>query len=300
MGSPKKILTIAGSDSGGGAGIQADLKTIAALGCYGLSAITALTAQNTQGVRAIHAPGPDFLGLQLDAVFEDIAIDAVKIGMLHSPEIVDVVADRLMKYRPAHVVLDPVMVATSGDALITPSTQSHLIARLFPLASLVTPNLDELSLLVGDPITRPHQFADAAAKILAMGAKAVLIKGGHLDQPNIVDMLFESADSAADSATDLAAAGQKTPNRIGPITELHSPKIATRNLHGTGCTLSSAIACFLGQGYPLKASVKGGHDYVRQAIEAAVDMQISINPSTGHGPVNHSVDPQPMHLFKEP
>jgi hydroxymethylpyrimidine/phosphomethylpyrimidine kinase len=278
VGSPKKILTIAGSDSGGGAGIQADLKTIAALGCYGLSAITALTAQNTQGVRSIHAPGPEFLGQQLDAVFDDIAIDAVKIGMLHSPEIVDVVADRLMKYRPAHVVLDPVMVATSGDALITPSTQSHLIARLFPLASLVTPNLDELSLLVGEPITRPHQFADAAARLLAMGANAVLIKGGHLDQPNIVDMLFESAVH---------------------VTELHTQKIATRNLHGTGCTLSSAIACFLGQGYPLKASVKGGHDYVRQAIEAAVDMQISIDPTIGHGPVNHGVDPQPMHLFND-
>lgn len=284
MGIPRKILTIAGSDSGGGAGIQADLKTILALGCYGMSAITALTAQNTQGVQAIHAPDPEFLGQQLDAVFLDIGADAVKIGMLHSPEIVAVVAERLRRFHPAHVVLDPVMVATSGDALITPRTQASIVSLLFPLASVVTPNLDELSLLVGEPITRPHQFQAAAATILRMDAQAVLIKGGHLDQPNIVDVLFE--------ANPNGPAGT-----VGQVTEIQSPKISTRNLHGTGCTLSSAIACFLAEGYPLKTAVKGGHDYVRRAIEAAVDMQIGIDATIGHGPVNHGFEPQPMHLF---
>lgn len=278
MGTPKKVLTIAGSDSGGGAGIQADLKTIAALGCYGLSAITALTAQNTQGVRAIHAPEPDFLGKQLDAVFEDIGADAVKIGMLHSPQIVEVVAHALLQYKPAHIVLDPVMVATSGDALITPQTQEAIVEKLFPLADVITPNLDELSLLVGEPITRPNQFEAAALKIFELGANAVLIKGGHLDQPNLVDVLFET-------------------DRGGPsglaVTEIIRPRINTKNLHGTGCTLSSAIACFLAQGYPLKAAVKGAQDYVYQAIEAAVDMQIG----HGHGPVNHSFNPQPLQLF---
>lgn len=285
MGTPQKILTIAGSDSGGGAGIQADLKTISALGCYGLSAITALTAQNTQGVRAIHAPEPGFLGLQLDAVFEDIGADAVKIGMLHSPEIVSVVADRIKRFAPAHVVLDPVMVATSGDALITPPTQASLIQDLFPIASVVTPNLDELSLLIGQPVTRPQEFAAAAGTLMKMGAQAVLVKGGHLDQPNIVDVLFESAPG-------------KAAGTIGQVTEIEHRKIATRNLHGTGCTLSSAIACFLAQGYPLKTAVKGAQDYVRQAIEAAIDLQLSLHPETGHGPVNHSFDPQPMHFFE--
>jgi hydroxymethylpyrimidine/phosphomethylpyrimidine kinase len=287
---PKKILTIAGSDSGGGAGIQADLKTIAALGCYGLTAITALTAQNTCGVKAIHAPEPDFLRAQLDAVFDDIGADAVKIGMLHSPQIVAVVADALARYQPAHVVLDPVMVATSGDALITPQTQHAIVGQLFTLASVVTPNLDELSLLVGEPITRPHQFEAAAIKLIVMGAKAVLIKGGHLDQPHLVDVLFESG------ATNGSQAGRAPGNNTSPrlvITEIVSPRIDTKNLHGTGCTLSSAIACFLAQGYPLKMAVKGAQDYVHQAIQAAIDMQIG----HGHGPVNHGFAPQPMQLI---
>ena len=279
MGTPKKVLTIAGSDSGGGAGIQADLKTIAALGCYGLSAITALTAQNTQGVRAIHAPQPEFLREQLDAVFQDIGADAVKIGMLHSPQIVEVVTQALKRFKPAHIVLDPVMVATSGDALITPQTQEAIVEQLFPMADVITPNLDELSLLVGESITRPQQFEAAALKIFELGARAVLIKGGHLDQPNLVDVLYEL-------------------DRHGPaglaMTEIVRPRINTNNLHGTGCTLSSAIACFLAQGYPLKAAVKGAQDYVYQAIDAAVDMQIG----HGHGPVNHSFNPQPLQLYE--
>jgi hydroxymethylpyrimidine/phosphomethylpyrimidine kinase len=279
MASPKKVLSIAGSDSGGGAGIQADLKTIAALGCYGLTAITALTAQNTQGVRAIHAPEPDFLRAQLDAVFEDIGADAVKIGMLHSPEIVAVVASALKRYQPGVVVLDPVMVATSGDRLITPQTQEHIVAELFPLATIVTPNLDELSWLIGATVDSWTQFEESAKALHAMGAKNVLVKGGHMKSPNLMDMLVEF--TARPEAADAIA-----------ITEIVKPRIHTQNLHGTGCTLSSAIACFLALGYPLKAAVKGAQDYVYQAISAAVAMRIG----SGHGPVNHSFSPQSMHL----
>jgi hydroxymethylpyrimidine/phosphomethylpyrimidine kinase len=279
MASPKKVLSIAGSDSGGGAGIQADLKTIAALGCYGLTAITALTAQNTQGVTAIHAPEPDFLRAQLDAVFEDIGADAVKIGMLHSPEIVAVVASALKRYQPGVVVLDPVMVATSGDRLITPQTQEHIVAELFPLATIVTPNLDELSWLIGATVDSWTQFEESAKALHAMGAKNVLVKGGHMKSPNLMDMLVEF--TARPEAADAIA-----------ITEIVKPRIHTQNLHGTGCTLSSAIACFLALGYPLKAAVKGAQDYVYQAISAAVAMRIG----SGHGPVNHSFSPQSMHL----
>lgn len=279
MASPKKVLSIAGSDSGGGAGIQADLKTIAALGCYGLTAITALTAQNTQGVTAIHAPEPEFLRAQLDAVFEDIGADAVKIGMLHSPEIVAVVASALKRYQPGVVVLDPVMVATSGDRLITPQTQEHIVGELFPLATIVTPNLDELSWLIGTTVDSWTQFEESAKALHAMGAKNVLVKGGHMKSPNLMDMLVEF--TARPKAADAIA-----------ITEIVKPRIHTQNLHGTGCTLSSAIACFLALGYPLKAAVKGAQDYVYQAISAAVAMRIG----SGHGPVNHSFSPQSMHL----
>lgn len=269
VGTPKRILTIAGSDSGGGAGIQADLKTISALGCFGMSAITALTAQNTMGVRGIYAPPAHFLAEQIDAVMQDIGADAVKIGMLHSPEIVSVVSEALKKYEPTHIVLDPVMVATSGDALITPQTQEAIVSLLFPLATVVTPNLDELSLLMGKTISRPHEFNDAARSLMAQGACAVLVKGGHLDQPQLVDVLFE-ADGAR--------------------TEIMSARIKTKNLHGTGCTLSSAIACFLAQGYPLKNAVKGAQDYVYQAIDSAKDMSLG----KGHGPVDHFFNPISM------
>jgi len=276
-GVPKKVLTIAGSDSGGGAGIQADLKTISALGCFGTTAITALTAQNTQGVTAIHAAPPEFLAQQIHAVLTDIGADAIKIGMLHSPEIVRVVAKALQQYQPAFVVLDPVMVATSGDALITPQTKEAIIKELFPLATLITPNLDELSLLVGRPITRPQEFEDAAHELMNMGANAVLIKGGHLDQPNLVDILFVSRQSTK--------------------TEIVRPRINTRNLHGTGCTLSSAVACFLAQGYPLKNAVKGAQDFVYQAITHGAEMQISFHPELGHGPVNHFFSPIALKLY---
>lgn len=276
MTSPTKILSIAGSDSGGGAGIQADLKTFAALGCYGMTAITALTAQNTKGVFGIHAPDPGFLGQQLDAVFEDIGADAVKIGMLHSPEIVHVVAEKIRQYRPPFVVLDPVMVATSGDALITSDCQQAIIQALFPLATIVTPNLDELSLLIGEPVDRPGAFLSAADRLLGMGAKSVLVKGGHLPSETLVDLFVEPRnESNADADRTL---------------EIRSQKVLTKNLHGTGCTLSSAIACFLGLGYPIRAAVRGAHDYVYAAIQSGAKFSIG----QGHGPVNHHFDPHPM------
>ena len=284
MTSPIKILSIAGSDSGGGAGIQADLKTIAALGCYGMTAITALTAQNTKGVFGIHAPDPGFLGQQLDAVFEDIGADAVKIGMLHSPEIVRVVASALNTYRPEFVVLDPVMVATSGDTLITQDCQQAIIEELFPLATIVTPNMDELSLLIGSPVTRPDQFLSAADTLLSMGAQSVLVKGGHLASETLIDLFVEPRnESNADADRTL---------------EIRSQKVHTRNLHGTGCTLSSAIACFLGLGYPIRAAVRGAHDYVYAAIQSGATLSIG----QGHGPVNHNFYPHPMkpHSRRDP
>jgi len=265
-----RLLSIAGSDSGGGAGIQADLKTFAALGCYGMTAITALTAQNTCGVTAIHAVPPAMLEAQLDAVFDDIGVDAVKIGMLHAPEIVQVVARVLWRHRVRHVVLDPVMVATSGDRLIAHETVEVLVRELFPLATLVTPNLDEAALLIGRPIHTIAQLDAAAQDLLALGARAVLLKGGHLQGDEVVDLL------------------------AAPDTEwqhLRAPRIATRNGHGTGCTLSSAIAAHLALGEPLPRAVALARAYILQAIAAGAD----VRTGAGHGPLNHGFAPVAMH-----
>jgi hydroxymethylpyrimidine/phosphomethylpyrimidine kinase len=183
-----RVLSIAGSDSGGGAGIQADLKTFSALGCYGMTAITAITAQNTQGVRAIHGVPPDILKAQIEAVVEDIGVDAVKIGMLHSPEVVEVVAWAIRHYGLQKVVLDPVMVATSGDRLIAAETVQVLVKELFPLASVITPNLDEAELLLGHGIAGIDALEPAARELLALGAQSVLLKGGHLQGNEVVDV----------------------------------------------------------------------------------------------------------------
>jgi hydroxymethylpyrimidine/phosphomethylpyrimidine kinase len=222
-----RVLSIAGSDSGGGAGIQADLKTFSALGCYGMTAITAITAQNTLGVTGIHGVPPDMLRAQIDAVAQDIGVDAVKIGMLASPEVVRVVAQAIRTHRLPHVVLDPVMVATSGDRLIASETVQVLVNELFPLAAVVTPNLDEAALLLGREIEGIDDLDDAARDLLALGAPAVLLKGGHLKGERVVDLLA---------------------TRSGLRQRLESARIATHNGHGTGCTLSSAIAAFLAQG----------------------------------------------------
>nr|WP_156406362.1 bifunctional hydroxymethylpyrimidine kinase/phosphomethylpyrimidine kinase [Hydrogenophaga sp. Root209] len=264
-----RVLSIAGSDSGGGAGIQADLKTFAALGCYGMTAITALTAQNTLGVSAIHGVPPEMLKAQLCAVFDDIGVDAVKIGMLHAPDIVRTVAWALKHYKVQRVVLDPVMVATSGDALITPTTVQVLVDELFPLATLITPNLDEAALLLGRTIESANELEAAARDLFAMGAPAVLLKGGHLPGDEVADLLVTGT---------------------GPVQRLASPRIASRNTHGTGCTLSSAIAAHLALGEPLDRAVAQARRYILQAIEQGAD----VYTGAGHGPLNHGFAPLPQ------
>jgi len=263
-----RVLSIAGSDSGGGAGIQADLKTFAALGCYGMTAITALTAQNTRGVTGIHAVPAEFLKAQLQAVIEDIGVDAVKLGMLHAPEVVEVVAWAIRHYGLRQVVLDPVMVATSGDRLIAEETVQVMVRELFPRAAVITPNLDEAALLVGHPIAGPEALDAAADELLALGAPAVLLKGGHLPGDDVVDLL---------------AASDGTRRRFS------APRIASRNLHGTGCTLSSAIACGLALGLALPDAVAQAREYVRGAMQAGAE----VRTGGGHGPLNHGFAPRP-------
>jgi hydroxymethylpyrimidine/phosphomethylpyrimidine kinase len=264
------VLTIAGSDSGGGAGIQADLKTFAALGCYGMTAITALTAQNTLGVTGIHGVPPDFLRAQIQAVVEDIGVDAVKLGMLHAPEVVEVVAWAIDRYQLKNVVLDPVMVATSGDRLIAAETVQVLVRELFPRAVVVTPNLDEAALLIGHAIDGVDALDDAANELLALGAKAVLLKGGHLPGDEVVDVLLQSG---------------------GERRRLASRRIASRNLHGTGCTLSSAVAAHLALGAALPEAVERARAYILGAMAAGADVKIG----AGHGPLNHGFAPVPTH-----
>ena len=271
-----RVLSIAGSDSGGGAGIQADLKTISALGCFGMTAITALTAQNTQGVTAIHPVPPEILTAQIDAVLSDIGCDAVKIGMLHAPEIVDVVAAAIRRHQLRHVILDPVMIATSGAKLIADATIAGLVSQLFPLASLVTPNLDEAEVLLARPIRKIADLDAAARDLLALGCRAVLLKGGHLEGTEVVDVL---ATSTADGQSQLQ--------------HYRSPRIASRNLHGTGCTLSSAIAARLALGDALPEAVAAARAYILQAIQAGAAQ----HTGHGHGPLNHGFAPQSMHIL---
>ncbi|MEO8014734.1 bifunctional hydroxymethylpyrimidine kinase/phosphomethylpyrimidine kinase [Polaromonas sp.] len=266
-----RVLSIAGSDSGGGAGIQADLKTFAALGCYGMTAITALTAQNTQGVRAIHGVPPKMLRDQIDAVMEDIGAHAVKIGMLHSPDIVQTVASAIDRHALQNVVLDPVMVATSGAVLIDNPAVALLVRELFPRALLVTPNLDEASLLVGRALHHEQDMEAAAQELMAMGAQAVLLKGGHL---------------AGDQVCDLLLLKNSAPHWM------RAPRIHTANTHGTGCTLSSAIAAHLAQGAGLQEAVEAARCYVRAALEASA----TVRTGAGSGPLNHSYAPLTMRL----
>lgn len=261
-----RVLSIAGSDSGGGAGIQADLKTFSALGCYGMTAITAITAQNTLGVRAIHGIPVDMLRAQIDAVAEDIGVDAVKIGMLHTPDVVRVVVKAIARHQMLQVVLDPVMVATSGDRLMEQATVDVLVQELFPLATVVTPNMDEAALLLGRAIDGADALDEAATALLALGAPAVLLKGGHLPGDTVTDVL--------------ALAG-------GGRLRLQSPRIATHNGHGTGCTLSSAIACHLALGLPLPQAVEQARAYILGAIAAGAD----VRTGQGHGPLNHGYAP---------
>ena len=265
-----RVLSIAGSDSGGGAGIQADLKTFAALGCFGMTAITAITAQNTCGVRAIHSVPPALLRDQIEMVVEDIGVHAVKIGMLHSAEVIRTVAQAIDQYSLPHVVLDPVMVATSGAVLIDDTAITVLVSELFSRAVVITPNLDEAALLVGS-LTSVQDMVPAAQALLCMGAKAVLLKGGHLPGEQVVDVLLMT--------------GQE------PLW-MEAPRIDSANTHGTGCTLSSAIAAYLALGFTLVDAVQQARMFVRQALTAGA----TVKTGQGGGPLNHGFAPLPMRI----
>jgi hydroxymethylpyrimidine/phosphomethylpyrimidine kinase len=255
-------LTIAGSDSSGGAGIQADLKTFAALGVYGASVITALTAQNTRGVTGIHDVPADFIAAQMDAVFSDLAVNAVKIGMLSRVAAIEAVVAGLERHRAKNIVLDPVMVATSGDRLLTTDAVKALRMTLIPRAMVVTPNLPEAAALLDLPIAGGEVEMEAQARgLLALGAQSVLIKGGHGTSAESVDLLVDA----------------------NGVTRLSAKRIATKNTHGTGCTLSSAIAAGLAKGRTLHDAVRQAKDYVTAAIAGADALAVG----HGHGPLHH-------------
>ena len=257
----KTALTIAGSDSCGGAGIQADIKTMTMNGVYAMSAVTALTAQNTTGVRAIQESTPEFLRQQLDAVFEDIFPDAVKIGMVSSGELIDVIAERLNFYKAKNVVVDPVMVATSGASLMKTDGVKKLVEELFPLAAIVTPNIPEAQVLSGIMIESREDMVAAAEKIGTTYGCAVLLKGGH----------------SINDANDLLFAD-------GEVRWFLGKRIDNPNTHGTGCTLSSAIAANLAKGFALPESVQRAKNYISGALAAQLDL------GCGQGPMNHAFD----------
>ena len=255
-------LTLAGSDSSGGAGIQADLKTFAALGVYGASVVTALTAQNTTGVSGIHQVPPEFVTAQIDAVFSDLAVGAVKIGMVAQHASIDAIAAGLTRWSPSHVVLDPVMVATSGDRLLAPDAVDALRRKLIPRASVITPNLPEAAALLDEAVAATEaEVEDQGRRLLAMGCRAVLIKGGHGQGTESIDYLFGASGVIA----------------------LAAPRIATRNTHGTGCSLSSAIAAGLAKGQEMEAAVRNAKAWISAAIAAADRFSVG----HGHGPIHH-------------
>ncbi|MDO9351206.1 MAG: bifunctional hydroxymethylpyrimidine kinase/phosphomethylpyrimidine kinase, partial [Deltaproteobacteria bacterium] len=253
----KRILTIAGSDSGGGAGIQADLKAITLLGGFGMSVLTALTAQNTVGVQAIHEVPASFVEKQIDSVLSDIGADAIKTGMLSSKEIVEVVAKKIEQYGVAIVVVDPVMVSKSGAHLLRKDAQKAVIERLIPLATVVTPNLFEASVLTGRKVNSLDEMREAAAQIWGLGAKNVVIKGGHL-KGKAVDILFDGEN----------------------YTEIEGPRIKTKNTHGTGCTFASAIATLLARGETVPGAVRKAKNFITMAIRAGLSL------GKGTGPTN--------------
>jgi hydroxymethylpyrimidine/phosphomethylpyrimidine kinase len=255
-------LTIAGSDSSGGAGIQADLKTFAALGVYGASVITALTAQNTTGVSGIHAVPAGFVTAQIDAVFSDLDVKAVKIGMVAQLATIDAIAAGLMRWSPRHVVLDPVLVATSGDRLLADDAVERLRTGLIPRASLITPNLPEAAALLGEPVASDEAaIVRQGQRLLQLGCPAVLVKGGHAQDSESIDYLVSSHGALA----------------------LPAPRIATGNTHGTGCSLSSAIAAGLAKGEDLETAIRAAKAWVSAAIAAADRLDVG----HGHGPIHH-------------
>jgi hydroxymethylpyrimidine/phosphomethylpyrimidine kinase len=253
------VLTIAGTDPTSGAGIQADLKTFSALRTYGLTVITALVAQNTQGVRSIHEVPEDFVGAQLDAVFDDVEVHAVKIGMLSRPEVIETVAAGLERHGAERIVVDPVMVAKSGDSLLDEDAIVAVRGRLLPLCAVVTPNRREAEVLAGVPVRTHAEARDAARRLADRGCPAVVIKGGHFEGPRLVNLLFDGHD----------------------FTEIESERVDTTSTHGTGCTFAAAIAAHLARGRPLPHAVRAATEYVAGAIAHASPI------GRGHGPVDH-------------
>lgn len=257
------VLTIAGSDSGGGAGIQADIKAICATGSYAESAITAVTVQNTLGVEAVHPVPVEFISGQIRSVLSDIGADAVKIGMLHGVDVIRAVRSSLESFSIENIVLDPVMVSTSGHRLIEENAIQVLSRELIPLARVITPNIPEAEVLSGEKISGPEDFAGIAIKLSCGGKVSVLMKAGHLEGPDVAD-LFYNAETHS-------------------FLELHSERVATVNTHGTGCTLSSALASYIAQGYSLDDAVRAAKDYITQALVSGAGYTVG----HGHGPVNH-------------
>ena len=258
----KRALTIAGSDSGGGAGIQADLKTFAARGVYGMSVITALTAQNTVGVQGVFDIPPAFVALQIDSIVSDIGVDAVKTGMLSNAAVIEAIAGKVQEYHLSPLVVDPVMVAKGGDALLREDARDALIHALLPLATVVTPNLHEAQVLCGFEITNIPEMRRAAKAIYQVGPRYVLIKGGHLPvESDAIDLLYDGK----------------------AFLEFRSPRLQTRNDHGTGCTFASAIAAELAKGNAMPEAVRIAKEYLTQILQASKDLQIG----HGHGPMNH-------------
>ncbi|MDH0658541.1 bifunctional hydroxymethylpyrimidine kinase/phosphomethylpyrimidine kinase [Empedobacter sp. GD03865] len=265
------VLTIAGFDGSGGAGIQADTKTISAHGCYATNVLTALPVQNTQGVQNIYEIPAQAIREQIQSILEDIYPDAIKIGMVHSVELVHIISEELKNYnRP--IVYDPVMVATSGHRLIKEETLEACIEKLFPLATLITPNLDEASILVNHKIDSAELMLSYGETILNLGCQNLLLKGGHLQQEKIISYLFQKEQ---------------------PVQSYTSQKIETKNTHGSGCTLSSAIACNLALGVSLTESVQLAQEYVEQAILGSKDLTIG----KGNGPLNHLFNPQKLKTY---
>lgn len=258
-----RVLTIAGSDSGGGAGIQADIKAISAMGCYAASAITAITVQNTIGVQDVHPVPLEVLEGQIDAVLSDIGADAIKIGMLHSAEVVRTVADMIEKYGIRNVVLDPVMVSTSGHRLIEEEAVEVIKSRLMPLSRVITPNIPEAEILADCKISGEEDFDDVARRLSDNGTVSVLLKAGHLYGDYLVDYFYNAEE--------------------GSMTRLPSKRVNTTNTHGTGCTLSSAFAAALAKGEGLTEAAISAKKYIEQAIISGAEYEIG----HGHGPVDH-------------
>ncbi|PWI57438.1 bifunctional hydroxymethylpyrimidine kinase/phosphomethylpyrimidine kinase [Sulfoacidibacillus thermotolerans] len=252
-------MTIAGSDSGGGAGIQADLKTFQMLGVFGVSALTAVTAQNTLGVQGIYNLPPDFVRQQIDSIVTDIGVDAVKTGMLSQPEIIETVVMAVKHYRIEKLIVDPVMIAKGGARLLAPNAESALREQLLPIAYVVTPNIPEAEVLTGRRILSIEEMREAAKRICDLGAQRVVIKGGHMPGPESIDVIYDGIE----------------------FEELHSVRVETKNTHGTGCTFSSALTAWLARGQDFFAAVHSAKQFISAAIAGAIPL------GEGHGPTNH-------------